>query len=278
MNRAPSPNDRWWGDHQKTCGGTFTKIKEPEGYKAKGGKNNGESSKSTKGKETATEKSKSGSIQTILSDTGQGGALGANRPRDNAVSTSTVKTFVGVGHVLSGSANHSLNNSTREKMLEAAEKRREMSQRRGISSEKRKRLLPPSSCSGDIRKFCSTSPSKGATYSSEVVEIPSAAPASKKPRVSRSPSSENDCVILKEEKDVVLDLTDDAGTVKTQASISEGGHWSPSREDEVTPNAISTGKDLRMCPVCGRVDIPPAIINFHVAFCLEEDSESRTID
>ncbi|CAG4999296.1 unnamed protein product [Parnassius apollo] len=29
-NRAPGPKDYWWKTHQKTCGGSFTKIKEPE--------------------------------------------------------------------------------------------------------------------------------------------------------------------------------------------------------------------------------------------------------
>ena len=32
MNRAPGPYDNWWKRHQATCGGTFIKIKEPEGY------------------------------------------------------------------------------------------------------------------------------------------------------------------------------------------------------------------------------------------------------
>ena len=32
MNRAPAPRDTWWPDHQRTCGGTYTKVKEPEGY------------------------------------------------------------------------------------------------------------------------------------------------------------------------------------------------------------------------------------------------------
>uniref|UniRef100_A0A8D2ZR76 DNA-dependent metalloprotease SPRTN n=1 Tax=Scophthalmus maximus TaxID=52904 RepID=A0A8D2ZR76_SCOMX len=42
MNRAPSSQDPWWGDHQRTCGGTYTKVKEPEGYgKKKGGKKEG---------------------------------------------------------------------------------------------------------------------------------------------------------------------------------------------------------------------------------------------
>ncbi|XP_030052353.1 DNA-dependent metalloprotease SPRTN [Microcaecilia unicolor] len=35
MNRPPSVIDPWWADHQKTCGGTFLKIKEPENYSTK---------------------------------------------------------------------------------------------------------------------------------------------------------------------------------------------------------------------------------------------------
>ncbi|VDN04383.1 unnamed protein product, partial [Thelazia callipaeda] len=35
VNRAPGENDFWWREHQITCGGTFIKVKEPEGYKAR---------------------------------------------------------------------------------------------------------------------------------------------------------------------------------------------------------------------------------------------------
>ena len=35
MNRAPSAQDPWWPSHQQTCGGTYTKVKEPEGYGVK---------------------------------------------------------------------------------------------------------------------------------------------------------------------------------------------------------------------------------------------------
>jgi SprT-like domain-contaning protein Spartan len=35
MNSAPCPRDRWWPEHQKTCGGTFIKIQEPEEYTLK---------------------------------------------------------------------------------------------------------------------------------------------------------------------------------------------------------------------------------------------------
>lgn len=39
-NRAPGPNDRWFGQHKNTCGGTFIKIREPEKKKRGGGKEN----------------------------------------------------------------------------------------------------------------------------------------------------------------------------------------------------------------------------------------------
>ncbi|KDO21077.1 hypothetical protein SPRG_13784 [Saprolegnia parasitica CBS 223.65] len=35
MNRPPSARDPWWGAHQSKCGGTYTKIKEPDNYKKK---------------------------------------------------------------------------------------------------------------------------------------------------------------------------------------------------------------------------------------------------
>ncbi|ULT89242.1 hypothetical protein L3Y34_008014 [Caenorhabditis briggsae] len=31
-NRTPGPNDRWWSQHQQNCGGSFLKVKEPEGF------------------------------------------------------------------------------------------------------------------------------------------------------------------------------------------------------------------------------------------------------
>ncbi|CAJ0943361.1 unnamed protein product, partial [Mesorhabditis belari] len=34
-NRTPGPNDFWWRDHEEKCGGTYEKIKEPEGYEDK---------------------------------------------------------------------------------------------------------------------------------------------------------------------------------------------------------------------------------------------------
>ncbi|XP_072299843.1 DNA-dependent metalloprotease SPRTN [Eucyclogobius newberryi] len=84
MNRAPSRLDPWWEDHRRTCGGTYTKVKEPEGYgKKKGNKKNKaapEKPTSISGKET-TENSKnstSGSqdIRNIIPFSGKGFLLG----------------------------------------------------------------------------------------------------------------------------------------------------------------------------------------------------------
>ncbi|NXV72221.1 SPRTN protein, partial [Atlantisia rogersi] len=35
MNRPPSARDFWWAEHQEKCGGTFTKVKEPENFSKK---------------------------------------------------------------------------------------------------------------------------------------------------------------------------------------------------------------------------------------------------
>lgn len=251
MNRAPSPNDCWWAEHQKTCGGTFTKIKEPDGYRSKKGTDRAESHK---GKTSVTERDGAGSTQTILSFTGQGRALGSVHSSQNgAVSDSNSRPFV----ALSGRGLHDI---ARTKMLEAAEKRRELNQTRGITGKKRKKSSPPASHGNDIRKFCNTSLSK----SSSPVKGPSlSVPDSKRARVTEGSSDEDDCVVVKEEE-IVLDLTEDE---HTSMSESESG-----------PTSHMTSRDLRMCPVCGQVDIPVAIINAHVAFCLDEDIQSRTID
>ncbi|XP_053311922.1 DNA-dependent metalloprotease SPRTN-like [Spea bombifrons] len=38
MNRAPSARERWWVHHQLTCGGTLSKVYEPDNYVQKGKK------------------------------------------------------------------------------------------------------------------------------------------------------------------------------------------------------------------------------------------------
>uniref|UniRef100_A0A673B1D5 DNA-dependent metalloprotease SPRTN n=1 Tax=Sphaeramia orbicularis TaxID=375764 RepID=A0A673B1D5_9TELE len=70
MNRAPSHLDPWWEDHRRTCGGTYTKIKEPEGYSKKG--KTGEK----KDKKTTSGNMKSQDIRNIIPFSGKGFSLG----------------------------------------------------------------------------------------------------------------------------------------------------------------------------------------------------------
>ncbi|XP_054910535.1 DNA-dependent metalloprotease SPRTN [Poeciliopsis prolifica] len=76
MNRAPSSLDPWWEDHRRSCGGTYTKVKEPEGY---GKKNKKTSEKKTAGNGKLSETVKaSGSqdIRNVIPFSGRGFLLG----------------------------------------------------------------------------------------------------------------------------------------------------------------------------------------------------------
>lgn len=57
MNRAPSALDPWWEEHRRTCGGTYAKVKEPEGYGKKGKKDAKKEGKSSESKAAAKGKS-----------------------------------------------------------------------------------------------------------------------------------------------------------------------------------------------------------------------------
>lgn len=77
-NRAPGPNDLWWKEHQQTCGGKFTKVKEPEGYQ--------------EGRKKALKrKSDDGEAENQVKG-------GPELQKEN--SNSEVKVFSGKGHVL----------------------------------------------------------------------------------------------------------------------------------------------------------------------------------
>ncbi|XP_008122534.1 DNA-dependent metalloprotease SPRTN isoform X2 [Anolis carolinensis] len=72
INRAPSANDYWWSDHQQTCGGTFTKIKEPENYAKKDKEKNSQAEVPANGKGITDGKN----IQSIIPFSGKGYVLG----------------------------------------------------------------------------------------------------------------------------------------------------------------------------------------------------------
>uniref|UniRef100_A0A3P9AL09 DNA-dependent metalloprotease SPRTN n=1 Tax=Esox lucius TaxID=8010 RepID=A0A3P9AL09_ESOLU len=81
MNRAPSSQDPWWGEHLRSCGGTYTKIKEPEGYGKKGKKtDNIQDKKPTDKPASKSKPASSGSqdIRNIIPFSGKGFLLGGS--------------------------------------------------------------------------------------------------------------------------------------------------------------------------------------------------------
>lgn len=65
MNRAPSALDPWWEDHRRTCGGTYVKVKEPEGYGKKGKKDAKKEGKNLENKTTGNAKTASAGAPII---------------------------------------------------------------------------------------------------------------------------------------------------------------------------------------------------------------------
>ena len=256
-NRAPSPRDFWWSEHQRTCGGTYTKVKEPEGYgekKAVGrkeGAGSGGGLSSAKGKDRATG---CRDIKDML--TRQGGGeekatlTGQNVPKSSTGSAiaSKVDLFVGEGHRLSGSAPSAKPASLserRQKLLAAAEKREESTQQRGL-----KRKATGTGCQ-DVRPFI-ISPAK-------------------RPRTTSQ--SDTDVIILENGSDTHKAHSTQSSVGTTQGTGQDSSPSGGRRARSPVINLVDeeeVSAPVRMCPVCGLTDIPAAIINIHVAYCLDE--------
>nr|XP_046228694.1 DNA-dependent metalloprotease SPRTN [Scatophagus argus] len=115
MNRAPSALDPWWEDHRRTCGGTYTKVKEPEGYgkKGKDGKKDGKTSGSKasgngKPSSAPTGGSRSQDIRNVIPFSGRGFLLGGESQSSTSSSPSQ-KPVVPVVKTSSSSPISSLN-------------------------------------------------------------------------------------------------------------------------------------------------------------------------
>ena len=291
MNRAPSPRDPWWEEHQRTCGGTYTKIKEPDGYgqsKSQKRDDGASGSNSNKGKVGGRGESGGGTGSRNIKDMfkkmvdGKDSSTGQQLPPVFRTDSSDVIAFEGSGYTLSqGSSSSSM---LREKMLEAAEKRIRASKQRGVKSvagTKRKiSTSGQSKGSHDIRDFTSANNSGGGR------------PVIKRPKLS---STDSDCILLdpvsshSTKTDIhsntppckqsgssgdssnndVIDLSDDLHGVNPTLHDTDLISLDDSDEDDVG--------GLKMCPVCGRTDIPAAIINAHVVVCLDEEIESTIV-
>ncbi|XP_062429667.1 DNA-dependent metalloprotease SPRTN [Rhea pennata] len=88
MNRAPSARDFWWVEHQESCGGTFTKVKEPENFSKKA-KEKTQPAKLSNSKSTNKDKMHVGDAQNVIPFSGKGYLLGGG---DNGLSEGSVSS------------------------------------------------------------------------------------------------------------------------------------------------------------------------------------------
>lgn len=273
MNRAPSPRDRWWDQHQHSCGGSYSKVKEPENYGKK-------KTKSTKLESVAGDSSSvsgklpSGcrNIKDMMNKEDKKVTVSGSQVSQSASGWSG-KAFGGKGHSLLSSREVTSNkqpmsqSERRQKLLEAAEKRKQIAQIKGV-----KRKTKSDMDSHDIRTYYSTPTSQD-----------------KKPKLSQHHHCEHDNhhPLSPDHTSTGSDLSYETSPSSSRGLAGKGGDHdvvnllsgsdddcSKEQETIVVIDDDCGGSDmlpLRMCPVCGLTDIPLELINTHIAYCLDEE-------
>ena len=229
MNRPPSNKDSWWGKHQETCGGTYTKIKEPDDYKKKGKTNEGEGSKTPRG-------DKSANIKKLL-----------EKNEDNIDSSTSKQSFgktddarfSGSGYTLGGMKRKSSSkqfSKPSEAAAYAAQKRH--SQTSTSSANKRMKGSPKGKETTKVNKRSAT---KISTVNRSLVSSSKTKPAGKDIR---------DLLCKKESHNFVSDNVQCSSTT--------------SQQDE---DVIDLTDD-NACPICGFTSIKADILSTHINKCL----------
>lgn len=262
-NRAPSPRDSWWSEHQATCGGEFVKFSEPEGYK----KSRASKKKAAKGKVAVKGKkvSKSSDIKKLLEDTGA-------KPKSSDSSLQTKgATFSGEGYSLGkGTGKNESYSDLRSKMLEAAEKRQSLSQGGVAASHTsiNSHSLIKTALSGTLMK--------------RTAEPAFRITGAKKLKLSDDDAigghhSSADSGIIDLVCSPLSAISEDSLPRSSQLSphvVTEPGGGGATGSDvmDITTNSppYLSATPTGTCPVCGRADIPSPVVNTHVAYCLEE--------
>lgn len=243
VNRAPSRHDHWWAEHQRTCGGKFIKIKEPEGYSSSRGKKRKTSPdvvmshSGTTGTHTGTHTGTTG-IHTGTTGTCAGTSGIHTRITETFTGTMGIQTETMVIHNETTGSRFKLDDSSnkdkREKMLKAAEKRLTASKNKGC----------PTTNSRDIRTFMTPPPDHTPIIIDSTPITINSTPITIESTPSKS-SSKSSC----------------ANSTLPLSKLTP---------PTLTPPIKNKQYKTRTCPVCGREDIPLATINVHISFCLEE--------
>ena len=272
MNRAPSSRDPWWQNHQKTCGGTYHKVREPEDYGKKNGKKVGTSN-------SKNDKVKTRNIKDMLGGTNTSESSSTSNTETKKTSSQVIKPFDGRGRELSSSASSSSDQgslSARERMAAAAERRFRENQQTGSTAQgksilsKRKSVnsedgLPSKRQKQDAVIVVGERRSRdeqGVTSLGKRKIPPVTEEEEERKRSTQTAIDAGNQQPSGQKSHDIIDLTADS-------PLSAGSHTAPS-----TAAAV----EFKTCPVCGLTEIPAAIINAHVTFCLDEECESTLVD
>ena len=232
MNRAPSSQDKWWSEHEATCGGSFIKIKEPEGYTNK---------KKTKKKEERkgygniakmfkkgdNSKNSEAKVNEVVSDKGQ------LIEKD----TSTLPSpMTGDSTSLQRSSTIDLT----EDLLETPEqKETKHSSWNAVTSTPSYDEIRTNMLQAALKRL----------------------DANQQKEKLRDLSSTRES--LKRTREISSDDDDDDDLVVINKKTKK-----PNIDESIDTTALQI--DYKECPVCGRGDIPSTTINIHINFCLEE--------
>ena len=242
MNRAPSSKDRWWSEHEATCGGSFIKIKEPEGYTNKKKTRKKEERKgygniATMFKKGGNSKNSETKVKEVVSDKGQliekdtstlpspmaGDCTSLQRSstidltEDSLETPEQKETKHSSRNAVNSVASTPSYDEIRTNMLQAALKRLDANQPKGKLT--------------DLSSSTKTNTRESLKRTREV----------------SSDDDDDDLVVI------------DKKTKKPNVD-----------ESIINIDTTSSRIDYKECPVCGRGDIPSTTINIHINFCLEE--------
>ena len=274
MNRPPSSKDHWWSKHQEECGGTYIKIKEPEGYQKKG--------KGGKEKKTDTEAGKSGNIKELLekSSSSSSSQLPTKTTSQSPTKTSSqsvteVRTdFSSKGHVLGGKGNDVSEIFSRpsEAVAYAAQKRHSQMN----ESPPSKKMKGPmkdqdknNKTKHDSRDTSSLNHNSiilSKTEGKEVtqrINIPSVMLNDVQHSSHTTPGQDVQLVDLTDSKE-----TTQANKTSSISLHDDAPHGSSSQEqdDELIDLTVSKSS----CPICGFSGLREELLPVHVELCLNE--------
>lgn len=305
MNRPPQPADRWFAEHQATCGGTYTKISAPEPTRKK------QTTNSQKNTKTEQQESKEKTFMdnffsstktkgsSSSSETGSGSGSGSLPPSTSKSSSSSTRKILGPGNRLDagqdskqtviligddvddtmGSPRPSPREAAAEAALTRLERHLKAQNKDPPSSPPLPRTLPHKSTSDSLKRKDRSISGSEAPFA---LEAGTAKKFKKEERVLDHESLQD--TTARTSNELSLDLESESQSVDeeeeeelvsrrrraTKSAVTSdrpSGLSSPSSSSSSQLVVTHASTNLVQCPVCSN-QVEEATINDHVDLCI----------